>query len=289
MVSLERVNWRCLVSGIVQPDIVSCGPVFVALMKQILTLNPWRWVVAFVLGPIKLLLAALELRQLLTVNTEHLVAELLSHVRNHFFDSVFLESASVLRYSIEAFERKAEYAVFAVFNPGLAVHVRIEVSLALLELLDEFLLPRVLEVALPGVFDPLKSRIRQFVGVDVCVLGKLSASEPILDIFFLLNLRDGGVLGVLDVFLGAVVVFELNLLKMSDSLVLEILLLLDVLLLSLFAEFKQFGVRLVHVDVLVVDLFPRAGRDFFVEQVLLLSAWLPGASLGHLLVQQAPT
>jgi hypothetical protein len=161
-----------------------------------------------------LLLAVLELRQLLAVDTEDLVAELLGHICYHFFNHVIFESLTVVSYSILAFKCKSESAVFFVFEPGLSIQVTVKVSLALLELLNKHVLLFVFKGSIPCIVNPPETWICKLVKIDVRASVQqipFFSFKLSFNIFYLVN---RSILWIFNKFLWSVVVFELDFLQM---------------------------------------------------------------------------
>ena len=100
------------------------------------------------------------------MNTENLVAELLSHIIDKLSSSSLLDLIHVFGYGVKRSKCKSKDAIFPVFNSCLTILMMLKICLNFLEVLKHTSFSFRFEVNI-SISDPFKRGIRQFVSVYV--------------------------------------------------------------------------------------------------------------------------
>lgn len=171
MVSIfKRVNWsrRSLIIG--QFDFIIICPIFVCLLKKILTLYFWMFIITIVIFPVILIFVVVgEFRKLLSMNTQNLISKFISHIINHFFNPFFLNRSQIFTFSIQTFKCQSQNTIFTIFNSFLSVNMSIKILFHFFKFAKHCCFSSILKIQV-CFFNILQSRVRKFFHVDVNVI-----------------------------------------------------------------------------------------------------------------------
>lgn len=104
------------------------------------------------------------------MHTEDLISKFLSHVLNHFLNSIFMEHSFVHGHSIEALVGQSENAIFSVFDSFLATKMRIKIAFNFMQLLNQLSPSPLGQVFHIWTLHPSHAWIFQLLIVDILAL-----------------------------------------------------------------------------------------------------------------------